>query len=257
VSRRVTGVGGRHGGLLLFVALVVAGCGASVLPAIHSEAERLSVARRLHDQHQCPAAIELLKSYIAANGGAADVDEAIYLLGDCYLEQKDWVAAAAEFERLLRDYPESDSSGAARFQLGESQFRQSRPPDFDQEYTLKALEEWQRYVLDYPGHWRNAAAQRRILEARTRLADKLVRTGVLYLQLKLPESARVYFRKVTTEYPDTVMAPRAELGLAMCDVQQGKRTEAIEQLKSIEARFAGQPEAQRAARERKRLERRS
>jgi len=241
----------------LGLAILLAGCGAGVLPSIHSEAERLAVARRMHDSGEYAAAAELLKVYVANNAGAADVDQAIYLLGHCYLKTKDWALAGGEFDRLLRDYPESDSSGAARFGLAESEFGQSRPPDFDQEFTLKALEDWQRYLRDYPGHWRNDEAAARILICRSRLADKLVRTGVLYLKLNLPEPARVYFRKVTLDYPDTSWVAEAELGLAMCDSRQGKNAEAIEQLKGMESRYAGQPIAERAARERKRLERRS
>jgi outer membrane protein assembly factor BamD len=241
----------------LLLPLVLAGCGAGLLPAIHSEAERLSVARSLHDRGEFAAAAELLKLYVSANAGAADVDQAIYLLGHCYLKTKEWTLASGEFDRLLRDYPESDSGAAARFGLAEAEFAQSRPVDFDQEYTLKAMGDWERYLRDYPGHWQNGEATARILTCRTRLADKLVRTGVLYLQLKLPEPARVYFRKVTLEYPDTVWVPEAELGLAMCDARQGRRDEAIVQLKGIEERYAGRPVAERAAHERKRLERRS
>jgi outer membrane protein assembly factor BamD len=239
------------------LALTVVGCGATTLPAIHSEPERLEVARRMHAQGEYVVAAELLKTYVANNAGSADVDHAIYLLGHCHLKTKDWTGAAAEFERLLRDYPESDSSAAARFALGEALFAQSRPPDFDQEYTIKALEEWQRYLRDFPGHGQNELAKERILVARSRLADKAVRNGVLYLKLRLTGPARVWFQKVTSEYPDTVWVAEAQMGLAICDARDGKRPEAIAQFKSIEERYAGQPIAQKAARERKRLERSS
>ncbi len=241
----------------LLLPLVLAGCGAGLLPSIHSEAERLAVARRLHDKGDYTTSAELLKIYVSNNAGSTDVDQAIFLLGHCYLKTKDWVAASSEFDRLLRDYPESDSSAAARFAMAEAEFAQSRTADFDQEHTIKALDQWQQYLRDFPGHWQNVEAEQRILACRTRLADKLVRTGVLYLQLKLPDPARVYFKKVTLEYPDTIWVPEAEMGLAMCDVRQGKRAEAIAQFKGIEERYAGRPIAERAARERKRLERRS
>jgi len=241
----------------LLVPLVLAGCGAGLMPTVHSEAERLTLARTLHDRGDYGTAAELLSLYVTNNGGAADVDEALFLLGDCHLRNKDWVAASGDFERLLRDYPESDSSAAARFGLAEADFAQSRSADFDQEFTLKALGEWQRYARDFPEHWRVGEAQQRILACRTRLADKLIRTARLYLQLRHIEPARVYFRRVTTEYADTVWLAEAELGLALCDARDGRREEAITQFKGIEERYAGRPVAQRAARERKRLERRS
>ena len=64
------------------------------------------------------------------------MDEAIYLLGHCYLRSKDYPNAQVEFERLLRDYPESDSSGSAAYRLGEALRGQSRPADFDQDFTM-------------------------------------------------------------------------------------------------------------------------
>jgi len=224
------------------------------MPAIHSEQERLAVARSLLERGEHVTAGEVLKTYIANNAGSADVDVAIYLLGRARLMGKDWVGATAEFERLLRDYPESDPSAAARFGLGEAYLGQSRPADFDQEYTERALDEFRRYLREAPGHWQNEAARERVLMLRTRLANKLVHTGTLYLKLHLPKPARVYFDMVAAEYQDTIWMPEAELGLAICDAREGKRTEAVERLEAIEANYAGQPIAERAARERKRLE---
>ncbi|HYM81829.1 MAG TPA: outer membrane protein assembly factor BamD [Candidatus Limnocylindria bacterium] len=235
--------------------LALAGCGASLLPTLSSDADRLAVARRLYDEAHYTEAAELLKTYIAANAGGAMVDEAIHLLGSTYLKQREWTLASGEFERLLRDYPESDSSGSAAFRLGEALAGQTRPRDFDQVFTVRAVEQWRSYLRGYPGHWLNAEAERRIQEARTRLAEKLVDTGTLYLKLDLPEPARAYFRKVTEEYPDTTATPYAAIGIALCDAQEGKRERAIAQLREVEARYPGQRPAEQAARERARLER--
>ena len=236
-------------------AWVLVGCGAGVLPQVHSEPERFATARRLSERGHYAEAIELLKTYVANNGGSADVDAALYLLGECYLRSKEFASAALEFERLVRDYPESDSSGSASFRLGEAFWGQSRGPDFDQEYTLKALGQWQSYLRGYPGHWLNAQARGRVFTARTRLATKLVNTGNLYLKLRLIKPARVYFQLVVNEYADTPRIADALLGTAMCDARQGRRAEAIEQLRKVEAQYPGQAAAVRAARERQRLER--
>ena len=242
--------------LMPWLVVALAGCGASILPSVHSESERLPLAKRLYDRGDYRDAIELLKTFISGSGGSAQVDEAIYLLGDSYLKIKEWSSASGEFERLLRDYPESDSSGSAAFKLGDAYFGQTRPADFDQEFTRKALEQWASYLREYPGHWLNGEAARRIEKCRNRLANKLAKNGELYLKLQLPGPARVYFTQVTEEYPDTVGRPVAELGLAMCDARQGKKAEAIAQFRSIESKYPGQKVAERAARERRRIERR-
>lgn len=233
------------------------GCSAGTMPAVHSEPERLDLARRAMARRDYTVAIELLKSYVANNGGSRDVDEAIYRLGMCYAGTREYPSAQVEFERLVRDYPESDSSGSASFRLGEVLFAQTRARDFDQEYTHKALDQWQDYLAGYPGHWLNATARRRIGELRARLAAKLADAGQLYLKLGLPGPARVYFHRVLDEYPDAPGVGEVRFGLALCDAQQGHRAEAIEQLKQVEATHPGGELARRAASERARLERRS
>lgn len=249
---RLRSIGGLAAGL---AAALLWGCGGHVLPEIRSDSDRLVVARRLIAEDDCANAIELLKAYTSTAVGTADVDEAICLLGECYLRTRDWALASVEFERLLRDYPESDSAGAAAYDLGQAYFGQARKPDFDQEYTVKALEQWQRYLQAYPDHWRVPDGERRVMEARTRLGRKLLGTGNLYIKLKLPEPARVYFQRVLDEYGDTPAGAEARLGMALADAREGKRAEAVAALREIEAAFPGQPVAESAARERRRLER--
>jgi len=232
--------------------LALAGC-AGTLPPIHSETERLAYARRLSADGKCHEAVLLLRTYVERNAGGAQVDEAIYELGRCELEIKEWASAALDFERLLRDYPESDSAASASFRLGEAYFGQARPVDFDQEEARRALAQWERYRSTYPGHWLNAEADRRISMARARLARKLADTGKLYLQLGLAEPARVYYERVVNEYPDTPILGEGLIGLALSDALAGRKAEAIAQLEAIERQFPNQPIGARAARERSRL----
>ena len=237
------------------VALVLAGCAAVSMPAVHSEPERLEVARRMVHNRDWTSAIELLKTYIDRNAGSARVDEAIYLLGECYLKTKDYPNAAVEFERIGRDFPESDSSAAASFGLGEALYGQSRPPDFDQDFTTKALDQWGRYRREYPGHWRVPEADQRVAKCRVQLASKLLNTAELYLKLRQTEPARVYFQRVEQTYDDTPLVGDAMIGIARCDALAGRTADAIAYLKDLETRFHGEPLGARAARERSRIER--
>jgi len=239
---------------LALATLAAWGCGASTIPPITTPAERLSVAKRLADEGDCVVAIDLLKTHIATGAGSADVDEAIYFLAECYMKTKDYASAAVELERLLRDYPESDSAGAASFRLGDALYGQTRPIDFDQEYTVRAIRQWDGYLRAFPGHWRGEEARERVMQARMRLAQKALDTAELYVKLKLYEPARVYYRLVIDEYGDTPKAGEAFLGLALCDVREGQRDRALERYREIEDRFAGTPVARRAAEARQELE---
>ena len=239
----------------LVLAGLVAGCGASTIPAVHSEPERLTLGRRALERQEYNVAVELLKSYVANNAGGADVDLAIEMLGEAHLRIKEWAEAQTQFERVLRDYPESDSAASASFHLAEALWGQSRGPDYDQEFTRKALEQYQTYLGAYPGHRLNGAAEMSVQRAYERLATKLANAGRLYLKLQRPGPARIYFRRVLDEYPGTTAVADAELGLALADVADGKRDEAMAALREQTSRNAGRPEGARAARELARLER--
>lgn len=240
----------------MLLAVALAGCAAHTMPEIHSESERLDVAENLMHHGHYLDATELLKSYIQRNAGTAQVDGAICMLGECYLGTHDWTLAQEQFEKLLRDYPESDSAGSGSFLLGDAFMGQSRPKDFDQQYTQRAIDQWDEYLRRYPGHWRQAAAERRVLDARTQLAQKLVDTGNLYVKLRLYEPARIYYQRTIDEYRETVPSAFAQFGLAVLDERQGRLPEAVAALKDIEQRFPGRPVATRASWERKSIERR-
>ena len=232
------------------VLALLVGCGGSVLPQIHDEGGRLELARRLYAKGDASLAIEVLAPFSTSGSGSANVDEAIYLLGLCHLKTRDFSAAQADFERVQRDYPESDSAASASFRQGESLWGQARGPDFDQDYTLKALDQWMAFRRDHPGHWLADEATRRIAEARSRLATKLYRTGDLYVKLKEYASARSYFRDVLTEYSESPVYGDALIGWAVASARLGERDTALVTLGNLEQEFAGKPLGERAAKAR-------
>lgn len=236
-------------------AIALGGCGASTLPVVEGEAQTLLVARRLIDRRDFTAAVELLTAYVNRNTGRGDVDAAIYLLGEAHLRAREPALAQVEFERLLRDYPESDSSAAGAFQLGAALEAQSRGEDFDQEFTVRAIDQYQRYQREHPEHFRNGEAATHVAALRAKLARKLLNTGNLYVKLHQPDAARVYFLRVRDDFSDTPVLGGALIGLAWTDALAGRKAEAVAALRELESRFAGQPLAREAAAQRRRIER--
>ena len=237
------------------LAIALCGCAATVQPPLMGSGDSLDHARRLMERRDYIGASEWLTGYVGGHAGSVDVDEAVYLLGECRLLGKEYAMAQVEFERLLRDYPESDSNSAGSFKLAEAMQKQSRMEDFDQEFTVRALEQYQRYLREYPGHWLNPEAERRVAQLRTQLAKKLLDTGNLYMKLSYVTAARMYYERVRTDYSDTPVIGEAEIGLARCDAVLGKRDEALAALREMEARFKGQPLGNKAAEARHEIER--
>jgi outer membrane assembly lipoprotein YfiO len=237
--------------VLVFVAAasgLIPGCGGSVLPQVHDEAGRLDLARRLYAKGDAGLAIEALAPFSTSGSGSANVDEAVYLLGLCHLKQREYSSAQADFERLLRDYPESDSAPSAAFRQGEALWGQSRGPDFDQEFTLRALDQWMAFRRDNPDHWLAPEASKRIADARARLATKLYRTGDLYVKLKEYEAARGYFHDVMTEYSDTPLYGDAMIGWAIASARVGERDTAMVLLRNMQEEYKNKPLGAKAER---------
>ncbi|MFN8589178.1 MAG: outer membrane protein assembly factor BamD [Candidatus Eisenbacteria bacterium] len=225
----------------LVAAGLLAGCGAAVVPSIHSDSNRVAIARGLYERREYALAVDVLSAYATTGTGNADIDQAVYLLGLSYLGQKEWASAQTQFERMARDYPESDSASSAAFQLGEALYGQSRPSDFDQEFTLKALQQYENYRRDFADGAYGPRADRRIAELRTRLARKLWRNGDVYVKQKLYLPAKRYFADVIEQYADTPILGDAILSNAVADARLGKRDSALVVLRGLEQQFAGQP----------------
>ena len=233
---------------LLAATALLPGCGGSVLPQVHDEGGRLDLARRLYAKGDAALAVEALAPFSTSGSGSANVDEAVYLLGLCHLKMRDFSGAQGDFERLIRDYPESDSAPSAAYRMGEALWGQSRGPDFDQEYTLRALDQWMQFRHDNPDHWLGPEAMKRIAEARSRLATKLYRTGDLYVKLREFEAARGYFHDVMTEYSDSPLAGDAVIGWALASARLGERDTALVLLRNLQEEYKGQDLGHKATR---------
>jgi outer membrane assembly lipoprotein YfiO len=247
LSQRIFARPGRLVLAAAVLAALLAGCGGSTLPQVKNDNDRISIARQLLGVREYGTVVEMLSTYVTTGTGHADIDQAVYLLGLAYLGEKEFVNAQAQFERLARDYPESDSANAAAYRLGESFWGQSRGPDFDQENALKGVTQWENLVQAAPDDPWAALAKTRIAEARSRLAHKIWRNGDVYLKLKLYEPAKVYFQSIMRDYSDTPEYGDALIGNAVADARLGRRDTALVVLQGLSKEFHGQALGVRAS----------
>ena len=102
----------------------------------------------------------------------------------------------------------------ASYWLALSYWKQSHKAPYDQDPTLRAMAQFDRFLGLYPDHPKAQEIQTVRLEARARLAEKAVRNGKLYLKQKHFGPARYYFEKARREYPESLWAQRALPGQA-------------------------------------------
>ncbi|HAM37035.1 MAG TPA: hypothetical protein DEB40_03870 [Elusimicrobia bacterium] len=131
--------------------------------------------------------------------------EAQYYLGKTYLLSKRAYLAAANFENLIRDYPDSDLREEAQFFIGDSFFLAE---DYD-----GAISKYQKFLSLYPDSPLRVSAMFRI--------------GSAYFQKKDFVQARANFQSVLDRYPKDFFAPLAEYFIAESYLVAGQVREAM------------------------------
>jgi len=239
----------------LFCAIVVSGCasggGHALAPA--AGADQLRVAQLRYDRHEYTGAIELLKGYLQYQTGAGDLDQAHFLLGMCYVQDKDWPMAATEFGLVTTDFADSPRAADAHYWLALSYWKQSHPAAYDQEMTRRAIAQVDRFLALYPGHPKAAEAQQIKRDGRARLAEKAIKNGRLYLKLRQFTPARYYFAQVQKDYADTPWVEQARVGEAEALFGLGQKDAARQMLGGDDATWNDLDAKQRAAALKKRI----
>jgi len=215
-------------GLALGLALVLGGCasggGHSSVPA--AGPDQLRVAQLRYDRREFSTAVDLLKGYLQYQSGAGDLDQAHFLLGMCYVQQKDWPMAATEFNEVTTEFGDSPHAADAHYWLALSYWKQSHDAPYDQDMTRRAIDQVDRFLALYPGHPKAAEAQGIKQQGRNRLAEKALRNGRLYLKLKEFAPARYYFQEVQKDFADTPWLEQARVGEAEALLGLGHKDEA-------------------------------
>jgi outer membrane protein assembly factor BamD len=232
-------------------ALIAQSCGKAYIgPPTDTPQGRFEYARHLLESGRYYDAITELQGFISDNPGSGLLDTAIFYLGDAYLGKHDYPMAAAQFERLLREYPGSGNAPAARYKLGVAYFEQSPAAELDPTMTERALSQLQLFLKLHPDDVNVDDAKAKIDILREKLAKKQYLNGWLYTKLKDPSAARFYFDIVLQEYPDTAWAPKSIMGTAKSYEIENDTESAVRQYERLLRVY---PQSEEAPRARERL----
>jgi outer membrane protein assembly factor BamD len=241
----------RLGAVAAVVALFVLSCGRAYIgPPTDTPQGRFEYARHLLETGRYYDAITELQGFISDNPGSGLLDTAIFYLGDAYLGKHDYPMAAAQFERLLREYPGSGNAPAARYKLGVAYFEQSPAAELDPTMTERALAQLRLFLKLHPDNPNCEDAEAKIDVLREKLAKKQYLNGWLYTRLKDPAAARFYFDIVLQEYPDTPWAPKSIIGTAKSYEIEKDTESAVQQYEKL---LRAYPQSEEAPRARERL----
>ena len=161
-------------------------------------------------------------------------DDALFFLAESYFLNEDYDLALIEFEKLVSRMGFSPYIEKSRWRICETLMLLS--PNFyhDQDSSLKAITQIQEFLDDFPNSEYSKDADKLINELRTRLAEKNMETGKLYIKLKAYDSAMTSYEVVVNEYYDTKFSNDANMEIIRCLVLLNKSDEAKQFLEDLE-----------------------
>jgi outer membrane assembly lipoprotein YfiO len=208
--------------MLAATALGPFGCSSPPQPGeVPGEEGDFHRAERIFREGRYLQAVEALDVYRSEHPGSDRIDDAIFLLGMAHQKQGESLLARDEFDRLLRDYPQSGHREEAQYERALAWLADSRGPALDPEPTEEALAAFRAYLRLYPDGAQRADAERFEAKCLDRLALKAYLNGKTYLQAKQGEAAKIYFEKSLSIRTESSCAGQAMRGLALAHRLRG------------------------------------
>jgi len=211
---------------LCAAAAVWIGCGSSTPQTITSPEERFARAKAMYDKGDYLEAINEFTVMTLQNQGSTFAPDAQYYLGECRFARGEYELAAFEYSVVKRAYPASPRVPDAQYRLALCYYNKSPKFSLDQQYTRKAIDEFQSFLEYYPAHAMAADADAKIKELNLRLAKKQYETGELYSRMEYYRAAIMSFDAVIEKYHDTEFAPLASLSKADLLISRNRYAEA-------------------------------
>jgi outer membrane assembly lipoprotein YfiO len=132
-----------------------------------------------------------------------------YKIGIILKNAGDFSEARKEFEKVISNYPNSEWSEAAKFQVAKTSSLASLKPEYDQEASGEAIDKYEEFVKKHPQAELAKEAKGEVTSLTGRQAEKDFKVAEFYEKQKAYKSAKIYYEEVIRQYPDTVWANNA------------------------------------------------
>lgn len=214
----------------LLAAVMLTACGEYQKVLKSNDADyRLDYAKRAFEQKRYTQAATALEPIITMLKGSEKAEDALYLLGLSYYENKDYDTSGTHFKTYYSRFPKGKYAELARFYTGYGYYLDSPEPQLDQSGTMKAIEELQAFLDVFPRSDKVSIAQNAIFELQDKLALKQLENAQLYYNLGTYlgnnyESAVIVARNAVKTYPYTKYKEDLELLILKARYQEARES---------------------------------
>lgn len=129
--------------------------------------------------------------------------DVMYHLAYCKFNQRLYVMAAYYFDQFVKLYPNDPRTEECAYQIAYCSYMEADPYYLDQQYTHKAIEQFQLFILTFSGSERVNEANEMIISLRERLAKKTIEQAFLYFKVENHKAALQGYQNLLRKYPDS------------------------------------------------------
>ena len=227
--------------ILSLLSLVIWGCGGSENTVNMSPEDRLAYAVKLYNNEDYEQAVNEFSSIVLQFPGNAVVDSAQYYTGMTRYQRKEYILAAYEFSKLIKNMLASKLISESQYMLADCYYRLS--PDFtlDQKYTRSAIKEFQAYIDFFPTSDKVPDAEVKIKELNEKLAHKEYNAAYIYSKLEFYRAALKYYDNVVETYHDTKYAPLAMYDKTRLLISRDRNADALIEVNKFLQKYPSDP----------------
>ncbi|MFH1577709.1 MAG: outer membrane protein assembly factor BamD [Candidatus Omnitrophota bacterium] len=167
-------------------------------------------------------AIEIFSKVISNSTYGPLAAEAQYKLGLILKSLGRYFEAEDEFSKVVSNYPASKWVEAAKFQIATCRASISPSPDYNQEATREAKEKFEAFLRAQPDAALSRKAEENIQELKEKEAQSYYDIAVFYEKQKAYNAARLYYKTVIDDYPQSTWAAKAFSNLQILEQKHEK-----------------------------------
>ncbi len=223
--------------LLILFAGFFWGCSSSIDTINLSPEERLAYSIKLYEDEDYQEAVNEFQAIILQYPGNPVVDDAQYYLGMTRFNRGEYLLAAYEFSKLVKNMTASEFVPQGQFMLAECYYQLSPHFSLDQKYTVKAIEEFQAFIDFFPSNEKVAEAEKKINELNDKLAHKAFQSAKIYEKMEYYSAALIYYDNVLEVYHDTPYAPMAMYNKIKLLIDRDRNKEALAEASKFIQRY--------------------
>lgn len=154
-------------------------------------------------------AIEIFKKIIDNSPYGQYAAASQYKIGLTLKAKAYFMEATDEFQKVVDNYPSSEWAEPAKFQIALCAASSSLDASYDQTLTQEAKDKFKEFVRTHPDAELSKDAEERIIELKGKEAESNYNIGQFYEKQKAYDSAKIYYKYVIKNYPQSEWAKKA------------------------------------------------